>query len=136
MSETTIRLSSRAIGERRRVIVHVYRDAEALRAAARRWNPDQDWSDTVGACHAYVDEAGAVTVPVVRLCRQHLGMGVISHELHHAASGIYGSTLTTEPAAAVLTHFNEPYAHLFSDLARRLVVALHEHGYYRTGEDA
>ena len=39
-------------------------------------------------------------------------------------------TLGPVSRAAHLNHYNEPFAHLFSDMARSLVDQLHKAGYY------
>lgn len=103
MTSRRIRVSSRALGESRRVIVHVYDSVSEMRQAARSFN-GLDTPDAVGVTQAYCTSDGLVTVPVIRLARDHLGTQIVSHEVHHAAAAIYGSTLGGEPARDVLLY--------------------------------
>ena len=130
MGSRLIRVSSRALGEQRRVIVRVYDTLDEMRAAGSRFNGNP-LDNAVGITQAYCDPDGRVTVPIIRLSRGRLGTQIVSHEMHHAAAAIYGSTLPDDaPASDALTHCNEPFAHLFSDLLRRLVDSLYRFGYY------
>jgi hypothetical protein len=129
-----IRVSSRALGHRSRVRVYVYDTLEELRAAADRFN-GTDNSRAAGVTQLYANADDSACLPVVRLCRTHLGSTVVSHEMHHAAAALYGVTTRPEARArAHLTHYNEPFAYLFSDLFASLVAALYRHGYYDTEE--
>lgn len=125
-----IRVSSRALGPRLGVRVYVYDTPGALRAAASGFNGN-DHEDTLGATQAYTDREGRARVVVVRLTSAHLGTQIVSHEMHHAATALYGAHLDDDtPVRHVLTHYNEEFAHLFSDLMHHLVDALYRHGYY------
>lgn len=137
MSSRLIRLSSRAVGRKRHVKVHIYPTLDQMRTAAVRFN-GHNTPDAAGITQTYCDHHGTPTTPVIRLAATHLGTRIISHEIHHAATAIYGSTIPdTTPAADELTHFNEPFAYLYSDLFTSLVKALYRHGYYDTPtEDA
>ena len=129
MASRLIRVSSTATGQRRRVIVRIYDTVEQMRAAGVRFNGNP-LDDAVGVTQAYCDKDKRVTVPIVRLARGQLGIQVVSHEMHHAATAIYGSTLPDDATLAdVLTHHNEPFAHLYSDLMRKLVVSLYRYEY-------
>jgi len=131
MSSRRIRLSSRALGDLRRCIVHVYDTADEMCAAGTRFNHN-DLTGSAGITQSYHDaETDRTFVPVVRLYRDRLGIRVISHEMHHAATAIYGSTQPNDVLpSAILTHHNEPFAYLFSDLLAHLVVSLYRFGYY------
>lgn len=125
-----IRVSSQALGHRSRVRVYVYDTLDDLRAAATRFN-GADHSNAAGTTQLYSNADDTACLPVVRLARTHLGSTVVSHEMHHAAAALYGCTTRRGARArAHLTHYNEPFAHLFSDLFASLVAALYRHGYY------
>jgi len=116
------------------VDVRVYETLADLRAAGRRFNGAEGLDDTVGLCQVsyHVRPDGTATVrPIVRLCRWRLSSQIVSHEMHHAVTAIYGSTLADDALASdVLTHHNETFAHLYSDMLSRLVDRLYDRGYY------
>lgn len=125
-----IRLSSHALGRESRVRVYVYDDAAAMREAATRFNGN-DHGDALGVVQAYRSADGTNCLPIVRLIRGHLGTQIVSHEMHHAATALYGASVNEHARARThLTHFNEPFAHLYSDLLHRLVDRLYALGYY------
>jgi len=127
-----IRVSSRALGHRSRVRVYVYDTLEELRSAATRFS-GEEFSNAAGVTQLYTNADDTECLPVIRLARTHLGSTVVSHEMHHAAAALYGVTTgRSARARSHLTHYNEPFAYLFSDLFARLVDALYRHGYYET----
>lgn len=127
-----IRVSSRALGHRSRVRVYVYDTLEELRAAATRFNGG-DHTNAAGVTQLYSNADDTDCLPVIRLARTHLGSTVVSHEMHHAAAALYGvTTRRSSRARTHLTHYNEPFAYLFSDLFASLVDRLYRHGYYDT----
>ncbi|MCI2958230.1 hypothetical protein MN032_11025 [Agromyces atrinae] len=130
MGVRLIRISSRATGERRTVRVYVYTDLAEMRAAASGFR-GQDHSDSLGVTHAYVDDDGRVTVPIIRLWVGALSAIIVSHEIAHAALAIFGSTLPKRIATAKHLHnANETHAHLHSDLESSLIRMLYAHGYF------
>lgn len=138
MGARLIRISSRATGERRHVRVYIYDTIEEMRAAGERFNGG-DLSTAGGVCQSYqtisIDEHGNETpkhtLLIVRLVKDRLGAAIICHELNHAATAIYGSTLDPEVRAVdVLDNANETLAYLHSDLTERLVNRLYDLGYY------
>jgi len=130
MGSRLIRVSSRALGEPRRCIVHVYDTRTEMCDAGTRFNGG-DLANSAGITQAYLDDDKCVTVPVVRLARSRLSTQIVSHEIHHAATAIYASTLAPDTLAVdVLTHHNETFAHLFSDLLARVAASLWRFGYY------
>ena len=125
-----IQVSSRALGYPAQVRVYVYDTLEQLRAASERFN-GVEVPRAAGITQAYPDANSGAVIAIVRLARDWLGTTIVSHEIHHAATAIYGASLPDDTTAAeVLTHHNEPFAHLYSDLFGRLVKALYRHGYY------
>lgn len=124
-----ITVESEALGVPRAALVTVYDTLRGLRCAATKFNHAGDNSETMGVTQlwAYDDDPTNV-VPVIRLCRGHLGSRIVSHEVHHAATAIYGAfTQADDPG---LTHYNEPFAYLYSDLFAGLVDRLYEIGAY------
>ncbi|WP_066038669.1 hypothetical protein [Herbiconiux solani] len=129
MSAKLIRLSTRRTGERRWVRVYVYDELNEMREASTRFNGN-DNSDAAAVTQAYYS-AGRVTLVIIRLWRGALSAEVVGHEVHHAATAIYGSTLPKKIRTdLILTHYNEVYAHLHSDLEAKLVDRLYDLGYY------
>lgn len=131
MAARLIRVSSTALGARRQVRVYVYDDVMQMRQASGRFNGN-DVSGALGVTQAWTDSAGRAGGVVVRLAKGHLGTRVVSHEMHHAATALYGSVVGERVSrVAHLNHFNEPFAHLYSDLLYRLVGRLYALGYYQ-----
>lgn len=94
-----------------------------MRAAARRYN-GVAVDDAEAVTQTTVDESGRAVLVIVRLV-EGAPLGVIAHELHHAAAAIYGAVVGDRISSrAHLTHYNEPFAHLFSDLFDALLVRL------------
>ena len=129
MASDLIRVSSRALGVKRRVIVRVYESLNDMRQAAERFNGNVH-THSGAVTQTYCDTEGRITVPVIRLTPDYLTTEIVGHELHHATCAIYGSTLKDESVADVLTHHNEPFAHLYSDLLRATTNALYAHGHW------
>jgi len=126
----TITVSSRALGERCHVTVYVYDRLDDMRAAAEAYNSN-DCSDVLAVTQARTDDTGRADSVLIRLARGHLGTRIVSHEMHHAATALYGSAVADRVSrTAHLNHHNEPFAHLYSDLLHRLVGRLYTLGYY------
>lgn len=120
-----IRLTTRETGTQRHAWALIYRTAADMRRAAHRFNGN-DHERSVAVTQAYVDAHGVLTVPVMRFHQGRLGTQVLSHEVSHTATGIYGSVIPNmAPAHEELTHYNETLAHLHSDLLAKLVNALY-----------
>jgi hypothetical protein len=126
----TICVSSRALGPRVSVTVYVYDTVEAMRTAASAYNgTNQD--DSLGVTQCRTDENGRVGSVLVRLVRGHLNTQIVVHEMHHASTAWYGAHVGDRVSRrAHLNHYNEPFAHLHSDLTQHLVDRLYELGYY------
>ena len=131
VSPRKIVVSSRAMGRRDKVTVLVYDTLAEMRAAASAYN-GTDNHDSIGVTQvACWVQTGRTKSVIVRLARDYIGTLVISHEIHHAATALYGAHVGDRISTARhLTHCNEPFAHLFSDLLARLVDRLYELGYY------
>lgn len=129
MSARRIRVSSYG----HEVTVWVYPTREAMIAAASRYNGSEHPDDTGGITQATTEtETGRCRSVLIRLHEGNLGTEVVCHEMHHAATALYGATLEGDQVdrAEVLSHYNEPFAYLYSDLLSRLVRRLYALGYY------
>lgn len=124
-----IRISTRRTGARRWVRVYVYDDLEQMRVESTKFNGN-DNSEAAAVTQAY-DNDGRITLVVIRLWAGLLSAEVVGHEVNHAATAIYGSTLPeTIRTIDLLNHYNEVFAHLHSDIEGKLVDKLHSLGYY------
>lgn len=129
-ADRTIVVSSRALGPRLRVTVLLYDDLTELRRAANLYN-GIDHSDSLGVTQRTEDETGRTVSVLIRMVRGHLGTRIVSHEMHHAATALYGATLPDQiDPRDHLHHANEEFAHFYSDLLHRLVDRLYALGYY------
>lgn len=130
MTFRRLRVTSTALGERESVYVHIYDTLDEMRAAGEAFNGN-DQTGARGITQAWTDSNDRAVAVVVRLTRGHLGTTVTSHEIHHAATALYGAHVADRPSRrAHLNHYNEPMAYLFSDLYGRLIEQLHRLGYY------
>ena len=106
------------------VYVHVYDTLAGMRAAADAFN-GTDNEGALGVTQAWTDEDERAVFVLVRLVEGHLTPEVVAHEMHHAATALYGAHVGDRISRrAHLTHGNEPFAHLFSDLYAHLVERL------------
>ncbi len=70
--------------------VKVHESVAALRGAAKRFDQrtygksEGDFSDTLGICHRF-HLMNEDLIAIVRLAPPHIGAGMVSHELAHAA---------------------------------------------------
>lgn len=127
-----IRVTSSALGVPTRLRVYVYDDANQMRRDAAAFAGDLANLDprVRGVTQAWTDDTGRAGVVLVRLCREYLDTEVIVHELHHASTALFGATLPDDVARGeVLTHTNEPWAHLHGQLVARLAARLDALGY-------
>lgn len=125
-----VTVASGALGEREEVHVHIYETLSDMRSAAHAFN-GSDVSEALGVTQIYSDENDRAAFVVVRIVRDHLGTEIVSHEMHHAATALYGAHVGDRISRrAHLNHHNEPFAHLFSDLLSCLVRRLYRLGYY------
>ena len=124
------RVGSSALGEREDVYVHVYDTRAEMVAAGEAFTPG-DLTDSAGLTQAWTDQNERTVAVVVRLARGHLDTHIVAHELHHAATALYGAHVGDRISRrAHLNHYNEPMAHLFSDLLLGTTARLHALGLY------
>ena len=134
MGRQLVTVSSRALGHRLRVTVYVYDTLAEMRHAATAYN-GTDNHDSLGVTQCRTDEQGRTVSVLIRMARGHLGTQIVVHEVHHAATALYGASLPDQVSRIEhFNHMNEPFAHLQSDLTVRLVDRLYALGYYETTE--
>jgi hypothetical protein len=125
----------------RAVRVVVYSDIAHLRAAATRYDnrarsprrkASGEYADTLGVCHRFewldaeTDESQPLCA-IVRLARPHLGAGIVTHELTHAAVWIRQLDQGSTPLDA---DHDEPLCWDLGELVRITVDALYDLGVY------
>lgn len=127
---TRFKVGSSVLGEREDVHVHIYPTLDAMRAAGATFN-GSDLAEALAVTQAWTDDDHRTTGIVVRLTDGHLGTRILSHEIYHAATAIYGAHVGNRISRrAHLNHYNEPFAHLYSDLLHGAVAKLYKLGAY------
>lgn len=124
----------------RAVRVMVYDSLKGLRIAAtrhenvtvsKRRKKHGAFADTLGICHRveWLDREGnsKPQCAIVRLAKPHIGVGMVAHELTHAA--VWMLELNGEPAQLTCEN-DEPLAWVVGELVRQTVNKMHEHGIY------
>lgn len=125
----------------REVRVIVYDSIKGLRIAATRYDNTSKsktrkgrgtYSNALGVCHRFEwlndkDESYPLCA-IVRLAEPNLGVGIVSHELAHAALWVYE---LSEDKPLVCDN-DEPFAWVLGELVRQTVNKLNEHGVYDT----
>jgi hypothetical protein len=134
LADFTILIEHEALGQDREVRVIVYRTVAAMRAAATRYDNRTGHrganADTLGICHRFervstdTDESDSL-VAIVRLALPHVGVGMISHELAHAA--VWLLELAGRP---IVTDDDEPFCWILGELVRQTVNAMNDRGVF------
>ena len=113
------------------VNVWIYPTREAMTRAASRYTGETFGENLGGVAQQTHDDEGRTYTSHIRLCEGYLSLDVVCHEMHHSVTAIYGSMLADDVTAReVLTHVNEEFAYLYSNLLSRLVTRLYALGYY------
>jgi hypothetical protein len=124
----------------RAVRVVVYDNVKGLRIAAthhenrkalRRNRHRGRFKDTLGVCHRFEwqtsEGESRPLCAIVRLAKPEIGVGIISHELAHAAVWIRELNGETGPLTA---ENDEPFVWLVGELVRQTVNAMQERGVF------
>ena len=124
----------------RAVRVIVYDSLKGLRIAATRYDnltrskkrkQRGAFSNTLGICHRFEwfnkEGDSHPDCAIVRLARPYLGVGIISHELAHAAIWMHELARGKEPLTCVN---DEPFVWVLGELVRQTVNSLNEFGVY------
>lgn len=83
-------------GPEKSIEIVVYKTKKDLRKAASLYSPGHDMTDVLGICHPFTrikyHKDGSETVrpesAIIRLCKDHCGVGVLTHEITHAVVSI------------------------------------------------
>ncbi len=137
LADFTIRIESEIPRE---VRVIVYNNVKGLRIAASRYSnrtkskrkkKQGRFSNTLGICHRFerVDVDGIVhpQCAVVRLAKPYIGVGVISHEMAHAAVWIHE---LNEGTTTISCSDDESFAWNLGELVRQTINAMHDRGVF------
>jgi hypothetical protein len=124
----------------REVRVIVYDNVKGLRIAATRYENRTTrrsrrrrglFSDTLGICHRFewLDDQGRSKpeCALVRLAKPYIGVGIVSHELSHAA--VWMRQLNGDVGPLTIDN-DEPLVWLIGELVRQAINALNERGVY------
>lgn len=114
--------------------VKVHESTAALRMASAQYirrmglGEDADFSDTVGICHRF-HMANDPVCALVRLAPPHIGVGVVSHEIAHAAVWMREIQLEFKPEPFI-SDDDEWFCWVLGELMAFTVTKLYEHGIY------
>lgn len=124
----------------RAVRVVVYDNVKGLRIAAtrhenhgvrKRQRKRGMFKDTLGICHRFEwqnsEGERRPLCAIVRLAKPEIGVGIISHELAHAAVWMRELNGETGPLS---TENDEPFVWLIGELVRQTVNAMQERGVF------
>lgn len=131
----TFQITTNQSSRKRTVKVAIYDDLEKLRKDATRWTKrargvNEDFSDCLGTAHRFehinVDtEESYPKCGYIRLHKDHLRTGIITHEVSHMAIWIYEldnkNELSTED-----NENEEIFCHILGDLCAKLVNRLYK----------
>lgn len=117
---------------RRDVRVIVHNNLRALRSAITQFDKHRgikadDHSETLGLCHRF-NTMNDPLCAIVRLAPPNIGIGVVSHEMAHAAVWIY--ELDNEFKEHLNCSNDEPFAWVLGELVRQTVNMMYEKGIY------
>lgn len=123
----------------RDVRVIVYDSVKGLRIAATRFDnlskakkgkTRGGYAQTLGICHRFElqdkDGASKPLCSIVRLAEPNLGVGIVSHEMAHAALWVY--ELAEEKP--LVCNNDEPFAWVLGELVRQSINQMTAHGIY------
>jgi hypothetical protein len=116
----------------RNVQVIVHDNVRALRSAITKWDKKRgakpaDHSETLGVCHRF-NMMNDPLCALVRLAPPHIGIGVVSHEMAHAAVWIHELDGKFKQPLDCLN--DEQFAWVLGELVRQTVNKLYEKGVY------
>lgn len=116
------------------VQVKVHESVAALRGAATRFdqrNGDKqgDGSDTLGICHRF-HLMNEDLVAIVRLAPPHVGVGMVAHELSHAAVWLWEIENKFSKKVPLNCGNDEWFAFVLGELVSITTAKLYEHGVY------
>lgn len=119
-----------------RIIVH--ENLRALRSAAtqhtnrwagRRKKKQGEFQDTLGICHRFHLDSTDVCA-IVRLAPPNIGVGIVAHELTHAAVWMWDIEHKFEEDVSITCANDEWFAWILGELMSKTVTKLYEHEIY------
>lgn len=109
-----LRVATSRLGVRHVIHLHMFATQRDMLTAAGH-NPDTDEAEAVTA--AWIDDERQIDRLVVFMSEEHSYNVVVSHEMLHCATALYGATLPPDAHAIDhLTHYNETLTHLHTEL--------------------
>lgn len=122
-------------GRNWQVQVKVHDSTESLQRACRAYHKrigyphcTDGFEDVLGICHRFYSDSSPL-VALVRVAPPNLGIGIISHELVHAAVSIWEAEHDFKDAPIDSTN-DERFAWVLGELVRVTVIKCYEHGIY------
>jgi hypothetical protein len=115
------------------VQVKVHDSTAALQGAAKRYskqddrNTQDDFSEILGICHR-MHTFGDPLSAIVRLAPPHLGIGIVSHEMAHAAVWLW--EIHHEFKVPLDNSNDEWFCWILGELVRQTVDRLYKTGVY------
>lgn len=138
-------VSTKELGYKQTVRVHIYDDLDQLRRTARKFALGAETFHEAAGCvqsvvrFSNVGQKNEKRVEIyhMRLHTEHLGTSVIVHEVNHAVMAMLTNAVGDDMSLGeVLEDFHEPVAYAHSDLTRGIVDKLYDLGHYnRPKED-
>jgi hypothetical protein len=123
---------------KRAVEVVIHNNVQALRAAIRQhdrsWGKPGNAKGVLGVCHRFeawpegTPEKIETVCALVRLAPPNIGIGLVSHELAHAA--VWIRTLNEGNECALTCENDEEFCWILGELVRQTVAKLYEHNLY------
>lgn len=133
-------ISTRRTGKKRQINVIVYDDVKRMREHATLWTKRvqgkaDDFSDCEGVTHReeWIDVKTDESMPycgTIRLHKGRLGVGIVAHEVTHAALWIYELDIERNGVNTVDIGKEEIFCYIVSDLNTKLVNKLYDYGFY------
>lgn len=137
LAEFTIQVNDKDTNVRRDVGVIVYDSLKGMRIATSQYAGSRgEFSNMLGVCHRFasgpiVDGEHSVKplCAIVRLAKPHIGVGVVSHEMTHAAVWIRELDEEFEPPP-LTTENDEEFCWLVGELVRQAINGMTDAGVY------
>lgn len=116
------------------VQVKVHDSTAALRSAAakhakRSGDKDADYSDTLGVCHRF-HMMNEPLCAIVRLAPPHIGVGVVAHEMAHAAVWMWEIHNKFSRKKPLVCDNDEWFCWVLGELVRQTTIQLFEKDIY------
>jgi hypothetical protein len=116
------------------VQVKVHNNVAALRGAAIKTNKkirrqDDDCSDALGVCHRFHMMRSPLCA-IVRLAPPHIGVGIVVHEMGHAAVWMWEIQNKFSTKTRLTCANDEWFCWVLGELTRQTINELYEKGVY------